>query len=118
MTASESQKSQKSADAHFMEGVDQNVFNQSSLLLHMARSPCLERVYFWGITGNYSITDSLRVFAFTDSILHTFCRHMASGESVPLLSTAPEKTLLRKDFWPAARNSETKVKHADFEDFE
>ena len=43
---------------------------------------------------------------------------MASGESVPLLSTAPEKTLLHRDFWPAVTNSEAKVKHADFEDFE
>ena len=43
---------------------------------------------------------------------------MATGESVPLLSTAPEKTLLYKDFWPAVRNNETKIKHAEFEDFE
>ncbi len=43
---------------------------------------------------------------------------MATGESVPLLNTSLEKTLCVKDFWPAATNNETKVKHADLEDFE
>ncbi len=45
-------------------------------------------------------------------------QEMATGESVPLLSTAPEKTLLNKDFWPAVTNNESKVKHAEYEDFE